>query len=433
MAAPTASGTVPGSSMSEILNRPRADCTTTLQAELHHFAYKMLVANLLARAFQILALVTFSASSSAQTNDVPSVRFLAASSEETVHRWSTDRCNSKDTPDMSARAFRDTDGKIHLIASDSRNRAMIGTDFNNLTKDCRTIYSTSRSGEPSRFDDEGWLESFHTEDGVNVFALVSMDYHPYRHSAACGTSPTTRNDCWYSTIVFARSRDKGYSFVSPSRGGDRFVAGSSSRFDPKVTSPVGAFVPSNVVKMGGLYYFLLSVASHGEQRGGECALRSADLYNVKAWRAWGGSDFDVTFNDPYSAPAAAVSKPCAILNSIPFSPIRSLSRIGNMFVAVSYDPGNPAMSRGSGVVAQLSRDLLRWSPPTTIMNLPIYTPNKGPAGAIAYYYPSLIDHGSGSLNFDTVGSSAYLYLTKYRYGMGENRDLVRFRINVNAQ
>jgi len=104
-----------------------------------------------------------------------------------------------------------------------------------------------------------------------------------------------------------------------------------------------------------------------------------------------------------------------------------------MFVAVSYDPGNPAMSRGSGVVAQLSRDLLRWSPPTTIMNLPIYTPNKGPAGAIAYYYPSLIDHGSGSLNFDTVGSSAYLYLTKYRYGMGENRDLVRFRINVNAQ
>jgi hypothetical protein len=81
----------------------------------------------------------------------------------------------------------------------------------------------------------------------------------------------------------------------------------------------------------------------------------------------------------------------------------------------------------------LSRDLLHWSSPAMIMNLPIYTPNKGPAGAIAYYYPSLIDHGSRSLNFETVGSSAYIYLTKYRYGMGENRDLVRFRINVNLQ
>src|SRR5262249_5933123 len=74
----------------------RVDCVTALRAELHRSTYGRFVANVLSYAFYVLAAVTFSASSSAQTNS-PLVSFLAASPEEIVHRWSNDSCKDKDT------------------------------------------------------------------------------------------------------------------------------------------------------------------------------------------------------------------------------------------------------------------------------------------------------------------------------------------------
>ena len=49
-------------------------------------------------------------------------------SEKIVFDWTTDRCEDLDIPDAPARAFRDADGNVQLIASHSVNRRMIGLE-----------------------------------------------------------------------------------------------------------------------------------------------------------------------------------------------------------------------------------------------------------------------------------------------------------------
>jgi hypothetical protein len=45
---------------------------------------------------------------------------------ETVTSWRHDACTKTDVPDTPARAFRDVNGNIHLIASHSTARALVG-------------------------------------------------------------------------------------------------------------------------------------------------------------------------------------------------------------------------------------------------------------------------------------------------------------------
>lgn len=340
--------------------------------------------------------------------------------EEIVSSWTRDRCSKTDVPDTAARAFRDFNGDVHLIASNEENRSLVGRSFSALTKHCHSSYLAHRSANPADFDDEGWLESFYTEDGLNIYALVSMDYHPVRHGKPCGTSAQSKEKCWYAAIVAARSTDGGYSFAREPRA---FVIGPSTKFDSSVIRSRGAFVPSNIVKFQGYYYVMVSIESLDGKRG-ECLLRSSNLSQSESWRGWNGSGFTVRFASPYAQNEEIET--CSPLPSVKSSPIRSLGRLSDgSFVAIAFDEAD-----GSRVIAQFSSNLVDWSAPTTVANLPMYKPNKGVKGAVAYYYPSLIDPSSPSLNFETVGTHAYLYLTKYTYSRGLNRDLVRFPVNI---
>jgi hypothetical protein len=48
---------------------------------------------------------------------------------QTVFRWQTDKCTVDDIPDDGARAFRDLNGTVHLIASHYINWAFTGKDL----------------------------------------------------------------------------------------------------------------------------------------------------------------------------------------------------------------------------------------------------------------------------------------------------------------
>ncbi len=224
---------------------------------------------------------------------------LAAGQElrsEVVFHHASQACETWDIPDMAARAFRDADDKIHLVATHFVNRALVGPSFDSLRKACDPIYVAGNRKNPAEFDDQGWLESFYTPDGKTVYALTSMDYHPGRHREPCSAGA---DGCWYSAITWAVSRDGGARFQSPPAP-QRFVAGSLNKFGSTQDHPVGAFVPSNIIFWEGYYYTMISFGGDGGQLAGECVFRTGDLSDPGAWRAWDGVGYNVAFASPYS-------------------------------------------------------------------------------------------------------------------------------------
>jgi hypothetical protein len=60
--------------------------------------------------------------------------------------------------------------------------------------------------------------------------------------------------------------------------------------------------PSNIVKhpIDGYYYIAMWNRDQvGVQEAGVCIARSNNLMDPKSWRAWSGTDFSVSFADPY--------------------------------------------------------------------------------------------------------------------------------------
>ena len=308
---------------------------------------------------------------------------------------------------------------------------MVGRDIDHLVKRCESSYSASRSAKPEDFNDQGWLEAFYTLDGKHVFALTSMDYHPWRHGIRCGSKASDAQLCWFGSIISAYSNDQGFHFASTSDPAQRYVAGPASTFNQADPATKGALAVSNIIRFRGAYYALISVARDGPQAGGECLIRNPDITDLEGWRAWDGQKFSIGFADPYRAEAEGHRyRACTTLSSIAFVPVRSLVRYRDEFMLISYNPNSTRSGSDSAVVAQTSSDLTNWTAPVVVMKLPMYRPNYGKRGEVAYYYPSIIASAMDGFNSDVVWDNVYIYLTKYRYGQGNNRDLVRFPLRI---
>jgi hypothetical protein len=357
----------------------------------------------------------------------PALAFSVTGPEQTVFHWKTDKCDQDNIADAAARAFRDSSGHANLVMSAALNRRLEGPDLNHVKQDCAVIFKADESADPMAFDDEGWLESLYTKNGRDIYALASMDYHPGRHKLPCAQGS---DGCWYSAIAAVKSHDGGRTFTMARDVSQRFVAGSPSPFDPRAKTVVGALVPTNIVSFEKAYYAMISVAADKAQKGGECLMRTGNLDDARSWRAWNGKDFSVPFVPPTAhAAAPPPDNICEPLSGLAYAPVRSLTRMGKLFIAIEADGGKPDGGAPSRVVAQTSPDLLHWSAPVTVMKIPIYH-GGGKTGTNAYYYPSLIDPASASPSFETVGIHPYLYLTKYTYGAGINRDLVRYPLQI---
>ena len=83
-----------------------------------------------------------------------------------------------------------------------------------------------------------------------------------------------------------------------------------------------------------------------------------------------------------------------------------------------------------GVYYSLSKDLVAWSPMRLFKpgGLPMWAPRcRAPGnGAGGIGYPSIIDHASASVNFDSAGQTPYLYFVRATSGTSAfPRNLVR--------
>ena len=364
----------------------------------------------------------------------PSLTFHVTGPMETIVNHKKDACNEVDIPDEAAHAWRDASGTVRLIASHHENLELSGPDLNHLKSTCKLAYAAGGSAHPEDFNDMGWIESVYTTDGKTIHGIVSMDYHPLRHHLPC--SEPKGDPCWYSVLTQVDSHDGGRSFTAPVPGASRFIAGAPYQFDPQHPEVVGALVPTQMVTWNGYVYAFFSMAGSRDQKTGDCLVRTKDPADPAGWRAWDGAGFNVQFIDPYPKPLAnPVAHTCQPVGGRNlFSPVRSLLRLdGNKgFLAVMVGPHRVGDKLSTAVLASTSTDLLNWSTPVPIMDLPFYHPggcSTDPHG-VSFGYPSLLDPASPSLNFNTFGSSGYLYLTLYRYCEGLNRDLVRFPISV---
>ena len=276
------------------------------------------------------------------------------------------------------------------------------------------------------------MESFYTIDGKTVFGFVSMDFHPGRHGLPC----VDAGECWYSAITWAVSKDGGEHFFSPSAPA-RFVTGPLEYFDSNHSGPRGAFVPTNIVQKDGYFYTMISFASDGQQKGGDCLFRTSNLFDPRSWRAWDGNGFNIAFVSPYSDGADMVQRrPCTPVGRNNLSPpVRTLARtLSGGFIAVFLkSPSTSDMPEGAYI--SYSRDLVHWRKPKLLLSFIVFDPKKCRRGSSlpSYWYPSLIDPFDKSLNFDVIRTSAYLFLTRFNNCGYSDRDLVRLKVAVPAE
>jgi hypothetical protein len=356
--------------------------------------------------------------------------------QQTVFRWRKDACEPRDIPDAPARAYRDAGGEVHLIASHYVSRQMTGRDLNHLTNRCPVILRSAYSTLPRTFEDHEWIFSTYTLDGRTVFALIHDEYHGNFRAGTC--LPQSLEPCFYGAVTLAASKDGGDTFRHARPPPGHLIAEVPYRYRLG-RGPSGIFHPSNIVRKDGYYYYAL-VATHkyGAQRGGACVIRTNRLSDPASWRAWDGDGFDVRFVDPYKVRVAASKHVCE-----PVSP----EAIADMTMSLTFNTYfdkyllvGPAVDYSArkrrnlwGFYYALSDDLVHWSRRKLIKEAEIpQTYRCGDADPVQY--PSVLDPGSKSRNFETTGRQPYLYFTRFHYSgcrQTLNRDLVRVPIKFS--
>jgi hypothetical protein len=353
-----------------------------------------------------------------------------AGPEAMVFDWSVSNCESNDIPDEAARAFRDSTGKIQLLATHFVNYRTIADSLEGpYTHPCTKVMSSSNSPEHSTYNTKEWLASPWTPDGTNVYSLVHMEYQGGNYLSGC---TTYKYQCWWNSVTSAVSTDGGATFTNTSPG--NLVA--TVPYQMTKDGPHGYFTPSNTVRSGdGWFYAMFRANAKGPQQMGTCLMRTRDLSVPQSWRAWNGSTFSVRFINPYLEtglnPADHVCAP------VDFSSIGTVSE--NLFystyfkkwVLVGLSVGDPNYPhKPPGAYYALSDDLLQWTDLKLLMEAEITwgtnCTQPDPIKEVA-----ILDPSSTSRNFTTVGKTAQLFYTWYHLS-GCNgtldRDLVRVPI-----
>lgn len=362
---------------------------------------------------------------------VPGISLTADGTSETVFDWRSGRCDDGQYPDAPARAYRDTKGIVHLFATHYDNRAFTGSGLDTVRIDCHSTYAARRDDDPEAYDDRVWLTSFHTGDGSTIIALGHAEYHGHLRPTQCPWRDY--RSCWWNGVVGLLSYDGGTTFTR-APGVRSIVAALRGPYDPSVRRPVGYFSPSNMLEWnGGLYVFVFAEA-YGEQKRGPCLLRTTPRGDPSSWRAWDGRDFTVSLSpaaDPDGRSKHGVCTPVPGLGATVTSVVR---RDGSDdFIALIAATRNEPEER-TGIYFALSQDLLHWTPPRMLLEAPLMFKYRC-EDASAYAYPALLDSASRSRNFESVGSSAWLYVTRFTIEdckFAKARDLVRYRVRVSA-
>ena len=379
-----------------------------------------------------------------EESDPPTeMKIAVVGPEELVFDWTTDRCEDEHIPDIAARAFRDAKGQVQLIIGHYVNYRMIGPELEAVVSDCSgPVLRSDFDPDPSQFNDSEWLASPYTEDGQTVYAIVHNEYRGVTHqSARPGQCPSDDLlTCLDTSMTMVISTDGGATYQDILPPPNHLVATLPYTFDDEGV-PSGLRQPSNIVRGPDDYFYVFSNVSDYPETPGDpepqwvCLMRTDDLSDPTAWRAWDGEDFTGRFTNPYIEPGGSAAETCAALAL----PQIGISLTDTLFydevleryvlMALTDQPGTD--ERRWGVYYALSEDLINWTTRQLLLELPMAVRVADSANDLFYAYPSVMDPDSASLNFDTTDGGAYLYLARLNAGGNSlDRDLVRYPIEV---
>ena len=340
---------------------------------------------------------------------VPQIQFEGT--PENVYDW-TYGCEVEDVPDIAAKAFRDADGKVHLISSHTNSRENIGNTLNTVAHTCNIVMTSEKNTNYYNYKYNEWISSPYTLDGINIYALIHNEWY----SSVSGLSCFENNpaNCWVNSVTLVKSIDKGLHYVHPA---SYLVATPPVPWqadDGSRNTRFGSFTPSNIVKYGDYYYTSYrsldypGIINHSLESG-PCLMRTKDISLASSWEK-------LTENG-WIKNVAATCKPLEGLEL----PIHSLTYSNHLdaFVATLYQLND-------GVYMAYSKNLLTWRR-AKVLNVP---------DKYHYRYPSLLDPLDTSRNFEVIGQEPYLYYVEYMDHEDSspdemNRDLRRVKISFN--
>ncbi len=330
-----------------------------------------------------------------------------------------DSCAPNDVPDAMARAFRDSTGTIHFVSSSSDMRQSLGPTLETVQHSCAAAYRSANDPNPADYNDQAWLDSFYTFDGKTIVALTHTEYHGWSHPGECHSKNIF--DCEYDADTYHLSKDGGYHFNS-FKAPANYVAGFPYKYDID-RGPMGYSVDTNIVEVGGWYYAIATdwtwppnCSGQGGPHGclvpgGGSPIRTQNIFDPASWRGWNGTDFSLTFVDPYLGPVAQPKEHI-------YTPVTYMSYVTGINV---YQPGNVVVATiwngydntygPRGLYLSTSTDLVNWTKPTLVATQEQFLA-QDPKGSWLYAYFSLIDPAAPDLSFSIIGEHPYLYYVR---------------------
>ena len=353
--------------------------------------------------------------------------------EETVFRWSTDRCEDLDLPDVPAHVVHLADGTLALMAADApRNYTMFGADFSSLRRDCvKPALVSDDNYSPESYDNQEWIHSIYREGDV-IHALVTNEYHdPFAANCSPGNTHPG-NPCWYNSITYAFSTDSGHTFTHPTPPG-HVIAPPWQKWDPQGSPPpYGYFFPSNILLAGDGFHYSLSIASDRDGSARMCLMRTQTLGDPASWRAWDGTGFNLQMTSPYTGPAPAMCGAVAPPPDLVPQPTLTYNTYLKKFMLIGGGRVGGPTDFLCGFFYSLSSDLINWAPLRLVREAHVpWSPECFPSGTIGATFPSFIDHGDATVNFERPGRTPHLYYTRFN-DHSLDRDLARVPVIITS-
>jgi hypothetical protein len=400
------------------------------------------------RIFPILSSLIFVALAAAQSAPdpagqqaarIPTVQGVLDSSRTAVFETPQQSCKPNDIPDAMARAFRDSTGTVHLVAASSELFQSVGPTLDSVQHSCEIGHYSAGDPNPADFNDETWIDSFYTLDGKTVAGLTHTEFHGWAHPGECHSQ--NDSECEYDSDTYHESKDGGYhfrSFQAPAN----FLAGVPYKYQID-RGPTGYSVDTNIVEWGGWYYALATSYAwppgcSGQAGPNRCLvqeggspIRTEDVFNVSSWRGWNGTDFSLSFADPYPGPVQ--NREDHVYTPVQYMDVVTAINIfqpSNVVVATLWDPWNNEYGP-PGLYLSTSTDLVHWTKPVLVARLEQFLAQE-PAGSWSYAYFSLLDRTAPDLNFSMIGGHPDLYYVRFDNN-GQGRVLFRQGIELTPK
>jgi hypothetical protein len=391
-------------------------------------------------AFLTLATFITPAAIAQTTPAVPTVTGTLEGPRTAIFSSPENSCDSNDVPDAMPRAFRDYTGTIHFSSASSELFQSLGPTLETLQHSCDRAFKSANDPNPADYNDEEWLDSFFTLDGKNIAVLAHTEYHGWAVQGECNVQGNNQySACEYDSDTFHLSSDGGYHFTTPLPPGN-FVAGFPYQYQID-DGPMGYSVDSNMIELGGWYYAVATDVSwppncSGGSGSNPCLvpyggapLRTQNVFDPASWRAWGGSDFSVSFADPYAGPVSHPEE--HVYEPVPYMIYINgiyLYKTSGLVVAALWDYWDGALGT-PGLYLTTSTDMIHWTKPTLFVTRNDLMAND-PKGNFLYVYFSLIDPNAPDLNFSVIGDEPYLYFVRLDNNNSSKRVLYRQRVKL---